>query len=210
MPASGPDKELRDWIDSGESVTIPDMIGGLRDRCSVGVGGVTVVAGAGIAVCGGVFGNGLASNDLLGGLSSVRSVRIGTGRGGGASGVACARFEDKLLRRLLNKLRPLRLAVDLEEASSFPFAFFFSDEPKASLSRRPGEELRRLLLVSVGTSSVMLDRVSGLERVSTGSLGASSDPVALGPLAADSRSASVASAFPTSTDVVLMRGEEVV
>jgi hypothetical protein len=155
----------------------------------VGVGGVTVVAGAGIAVWGGVFGSGLASNDLLGGLSSVRSVRIGRGKGGGASGVACARFADRLLRRLLNKLRPLRLPVDLVEASSFPFAFFLSDEPNASLSRRPGEVLRRLLPVSAGTSSVMLDRVSGLEALSRGSLGANSDTVALGPLAADSRSA---------------------
>lgn len=167
-----------------------------------------MVAGAGIAVCGGVFGNGLACNDLLGGLSSVRSVRIGRGRGGGASGVACARFEERLLRRLLNKLRPLRLPVDLDEASSFPFAFFLSDEPNASLSRLPGEVLRRLLPVSAGTSSVMLDRVSGLERLSIGSLGANSDPVALVPLTADPGSASVASVSPASTEVVLMSGEE--
>lgn len=138
---------------------------------SVGVGGVTVVAGAGIAVRGGVFGNGLASNDFSRGLSSVRSVRIARGNGGGASGVAWARLADRLLRRLLNKLRPLRLPFDLAEASSFPFAFFLSDELKASLNRLPGELLRRLLLVSAGTSSVMLDRVPGLEELSRGSLG---------------------------------------
>lgn len=35
---------------SGESVTLLDRICALRGRCSVGVGGVTVVSGAGIAV----------------------------------------------------------------------------------------------------------------------------------------------------------------
>ena len=169
---------------------------------------MTVVAGAGIAVWGGVFGNGLASSDFSRGLSSVRSVRIGTGMGGGASGVACARFAERLLRRLLNKLRPLRLLADLAEASSFPFATFLSDEPNASLSRLPGELLRRLLPVSAGTSRVMLDRVPGLVRLSRGSLGANSEAFVLGPLATDSRSVEVASATPVLTEVVVMSGEE--
>lgn len=75
--------EFRDEIDSGESVTPSPSNWGLSDRCSVGVGGVTVVAGAGMAVCGGVFGRGLACKER--GLLSVKSVRIGAGRGGGAS-----------------------------------------------------------------------------------------------------------------------------
>lgn len=174
----------------------------------MGVGGVTVVAGAGIAVYGGVFGNGLASNDFSGGVSSVRSVRIGTGRGGGASGVACARFAERLLRRLLNKPRPVLLPADLAEALSFPFATFLSDEANASLSRLPGELLRRLLPVSAGTSRVMLDRVPGLVRLSTGSLAANSDPFALTALVTDSRSVGVASATPALTEVVVMSGEE--
>lgn len=77
------DMEFLDLIDSGESVTSLDRICGLRGRCSVGVGGVTVVAGAGMAVCGGVFGMGLSCSER--GLSSVRSVRIGAGIGGTSS-----------------------------------------------------------------------------------------------------------------------------
>lgn len=45
-----PDGEFSDCRDSGESVTLLDRICALIGRCSVGVGGVTVVAGAGIAV----------------------------------------------------------------------------------------------------------------------------------------------------------------
>jgi hypothetical protein len=58
----------------------------LRWLNSVGVGGVTVVDGAGMAVWGGVFGMGLASSER--GLSSVRSVLIGAGRGGISSAAA--------------------------------------------------------------------------------------------------------------------------
>lgn len=81
----GDDMEFRDVSDSGDSVTASEAMGELSERCSVGVGGVTVVAGAGagIAVCGGVFGMRLASKER--GLSSVRSVRIGAGMGGGGS-----------------------------------------------------------------------------------------------------------------------------
>jgi len=43
------DMEFLDWIDSGESVTL-GIICGMRGLNSVGVGGVTVVAGAGMAV----------------------------------------------------------------------------------------------------------------------------------------------------------------
>jgi hypothetical protein len=161
----GEDMEFREVIDSGESVTPPARIWGLSGRCSVGVGGVTVVAGAGIAVCGGVFGRGLASRER--GLLSARSVRMGAGRGGGASsGAARARFDERLLRLLPNILRLSLLPdlVDARSASSLPlFALFslfslFLSELKASLKRRPGdgEGLRRLLL-PVGTSKVILD-----------------------------------------------------
>lgn len=44
------DGEFSDFRDSGESVTLLDRIFALRGWYSVGVGGVTVVAGAGIAV----------------------------------------------------------------------------------------------------------------------------------------------------------------
>lgn len=49
-----------DFIDSGECVTSVSISGGNSYRRSVGVGGVTVVLGAGMAVCGGVVGVGLA------------------------------------------------------------------------------------------------------------------------------------------------------
>ena len=111
------DGEFSDCRDSGESVTLLDRICALRGRYSVGVGGVTVVAGAGIAVCGGVFGMGLASSERD--LSSIRSVRIGAGTGGISPGAACARFDDRLLRRLdPNRPRPLLLPSGLIDESS--------------------------------------------------------------------------------------------
>lgn len=71
--------------------------------------------GAGIAVCGGVFGIGLACSER--GFLSVRSVRIGEGTGGGVSEGAWARFDDKLLRRLLpNRPFPLLPPDDLVDA----------------------------------------------------------------------------------------------
>lgn len=115
-----------------------------------------MVAGAGMAVWGGVFGSGLASRER--GLSSVRSVRIGAGTGGGGSSwVAWARFDDRLLRRLENKLRPLLLAPDFNDTRSESSFVLFLSEAKASLKRLPGETLRRFPLGSVWTSSVILD-----------------------------------------------------
>lgn len=204
--------EFREVIDSGESVIPPASISGLSGRCSVGVGGVTVVAGAGMAVCGGVFGRGLASRER--GLLSVRSVRMGAGRGGGASsGAARARFDERLLRLLPNILRLSLLPdfVDARSASSLALALFslfslFLSELKTSLKRRPGdgEGLRRLLL-PVGTSKVILDSMPDL---GGSSLVADSDPVALWPLTADSTSARTPSDSGAPTDVVVMRGEE--
>lgn len=57
--------ELRDLMDSGDSVTGSGRIEGLSGWCSIGVGGVTVVAGAGRAVCGGVFGNAVSLKEGL-------------------------------------------------------------------------------------------------------------------------------------------------
>lgn len=170
---------------------------------SVGVGGVTVVAGAGIAVCGGVFGMGLASRER--GLSSVKSVRIGAGTGGGGSScVAWARFDDRLLRLLENRLRPLLLAPDFVDArSGSSFAGFLS-ELKASLMRLPGDTLRRFPLGSAGTSSVTLDRVPGRWRPSL----ELSDSFVLGPLTVEPISAWFTAGSGESTDVALMRGEE--
>lgn len=170
----------------------------------MGVGGVTVVAGAGIAVWGGVLGMGLASRER--GLSSVKSVRIGAGTGGGGSfSVSWARFDDRLLRLLENRVRPLLLAPDFVDArSGSSFAGFLS-ELKASLKRLPGETLRRFPLGSAGTSSVPLDRVPGRWRFS---LELDSDPFALGPLIAEPMSAWFTAESGESTDDVLMRGEE--
>lgn len=164
------------------------------------------MAGAGMAVCGDVFGSGLASRER--GLSSVRSVRMGGGIGGGGSSwVAWARLDDRLLRRLFpNRLRPLLLPPDFDDArSASSFALFLSDELKASLKRLPGETLRRLPLESVGTSNVMLDRVPGLGIFS---LWFDSVPFKLGPLTAESTSAWAASVSGASTEFVLKRGEE--
>lgn len=171
MVTPGEEIELRDLIESGESVTPSERTCELSGRCSVGVGGVTVVAGAGMAVWGGVFGRGLASNER--GLESVKSVRIGAGTGGTGSWVAFARRDDRLLRRLPpNILRPLLLPPDFDDArswssltsflssllSSFRSSFsLLSDVLKASLKRLPGEALRRLLPESAGISNVMLD-----------------------------------------------------
>lgn len=73
-----------DFTDSGESVICVSTSGGNSYRRSVGVGGVTVVAGAGMAVCGGVVGVGSVDGSC--GFASVISVRIGGGGiGGGGS-----------------------------------------------------------------------------------------------------------------------------
>lgn len=199
-PADGGFSDCRD---SGESVTSLDRICALRGRCSVGVGGVRVVAGAGIAVLGGVFGMGLASSER--GLLSVRSVRIGAGRGGTSSGAACARFDERLLRRLdPNRPRPLLLLPDLVDEVSTSSLVPFLSEPKAPLNRRPGDVLRFLPFGSVGTSNAIPD----VARRDILSLGFESDPVALGPLTADSASALEPSVFPASTDLVLNNGED--
>lgn len=222
MVTPGEEMEFRDLMDSGEPVTPSANICGLSGRCSVGVGGVTVVAGAGIAVWGGVFGRGLASRER--GFDSVKSVRMGagTGIGGTLSWAAFARFDDRLLRRLPpNILRLLLLVPDFDDArswssltsflssfwSSCSFSFsFLSDVLKASLRRLPGEALRRLLLESLGISSVMLDWIPCLgTRSSESDL---SEPVALGPLTADSVSPCVPWLSAASAEVVLMRGEE--
>jgi len=93
MPAE--ENEFLDLMDSGESV-ITGIVWEPSKRFSVGVGGVTVVSGAGWLVWRGVAGIGL----LLGGFSedggfssvtdfsSLTSVRIGAGIGGTVSALA--------------------------------------------------------------------------------------------------------------------------
>jgi hypothetical protein len=76
---------------------------------------------------------------------------------------------------------------------------------KASLNRLPGDALRRLLFESVGTSNAKLDCVGRLERRSSWF---DSDPVALGPLIADSTSACEPSVSAASTELVLINGED--
>lgn len=192
-------------MDSGESVTLLDKICGLRGLNSVGVGGVTVVAGAGMAVWGGVFGIGLAWSER--GLFSVRSVRIGAGRGGISSAAAWARLDERLLRRLPpNKLR-LLLAPDLVDSVSGSSIGAFFSEVNASLKRRPGDGLRFLLEESSGTSNAKLDCVG---RLDFRSLGFDPELVMLGPLTADSVSPCDSSKCAASTEAVLINGEEVV
>lgn len=124
---------------------------------------------------------GLASSER--GLSSIRSVRIGAGTGGTSPGAACARFDDRLLRRLApNKPRPLLLPLDLiDESSVSSLAPFLSELKK----RLPGDVLRFLPFASVGTSNAIPD-VARREILSPEF---DSEPVALRPLTADSASA---------------------
>lgn len=134
------------------------------------------------------------------------SVRMGSGNGGGASGVAWARLAERLFRRLLNML-PLLLAPDLDDAPS-PSSLgpFLSDELKASLNRRrPGETLRRFPLGSAGTPRFILDCVPGL---GGSTLFESEVSAALGALTADPNSAFSCSSSGESAVVVLMSGEE--
>lgn len=138
----------RDFIEDGDSVR---LIFAPSGACSMlGVGGVTVVAGNGIALCGGVdrrgFSDGLSDESRV--LSSARSVRIGggiDGKGGGASAEAPgAIFEDRLLRRLtLHELSP-----DVDEARDrLPLLSVLN----AFLSRWLLERLLSLFLRSPGT-----------------------------------------------------------
>lgn len=76
-----PPGESFEWIESGDRVTSGEVKS--LGNSVFGVGGVTVVWGCGMAVCGGVLG---AGNSREGsGLSSLRSVRMGAGKGGGGS-----------------------------------------------------------------------------------------------------------------------------
>jgi hypothetical protein len=96
----------------------------------VGVGGVTVVRGAGILVAGGVCGSRSGDVPFLY-FSSTSSVGIGLGRGGGVSTAAAfaARLAERLflLLLLLKILRPLLLPDDFADArSGLVFGDFFS------------------------------------------------------------------------------------
>lgn len=124
---------------------------------------------------------GLASSER--GLSSTISVRIGGGTGGTSLGATCARFDDRLLRRLPpNRPRPLLLPPDLIDESSVSSLAPFLSEPK---KRLPGDVPRFLPFASVGTSNAIPD----VARRRILSLGFDSEPVALRPLTADSASA---------------------
>jgi hypothetical protein len=125
-----PGGKSRDFIEDGDSVRLDEERTGACSNC--GVGGVTVVDGAGIAVWGGVCRRGTSGDSRT--LGSVKSVRIGfgiegIGGGGSAAGISGAFFEDKLLLRLmLHALSP-----DVEDARS-RFELFLSDV-KAFLRR---------------------------------------------------------------------------
>lgn len=202
--------ESLDFRDSGESVISASPICPNSCRRSVGVGGVTVVIGAGIDVCGGVVGVGVdGSRDL----SSVRSVRIGGGGNGGGSSTNFPFRPDKLALLLLllfpKKLSPFLLPFDLIDPLSEPLllllgSFFSWFVPNASFRRRPGETLLFLPLRS-GISNVGAGCVAGLGNSVSGLYSATS---ALGPLVADSPSAGGPLASLASADVECIRGDD--
>lgn len=168
---------------------------GNSSRPSDGVGGVTVVLGAGLAVWGGVLGGGRSSGSL--GLSCIRSVRMGGRGGGGSATTLCALFADRLplLPVPPNKVT-LRLLEAEEERSRAASASFFS-LLNAFLNRRPGDEPRFLPPRFSGISNV--DAVAGL----WGSVsGLDSEAVALGPLMADSTSPCTPSVSVASVEAV--------
>jgi hypothetical protein len=203
--------ESLDISDSGESVTSASGTWGKFLRRSVGVGGVTVVRGAGTDVRGGVVGVGLAgSRDF----SSVKSVRIGGGgSGGGVSAPTWALRPDKLALLLLllfpMKLFPPLLPFDLTDPRSEPLLLlvesFLSLGVKASFSRLLGETLLFFPLRSSGISSVALDCVAGLESSASG---LDSEASALGPLTADSPSACAPPVSFSPAAVDCIRGED--
>ena len=204
-------KESFDFSDSGESVTSASTRGAPYPlRRSTGVGGVTVVTGAGIEVCGGVFGVGLAGSR---GFSSVRSVRIGGGKGGRGSVTIwsfCAEALALLLLLLFeNKLRPLLPPLDFTDPRSELLLLLSGSslslfELNVSFNRLPGETPLFFPLRSFGMSSVEAGCVDDLERSVSG---LDSDPGALFPLAADSISVCMLSSG-SSADLECISGEE--
>lgn len=85
---------------------------------SVGVGGVTVVAGAGPLSAGGVLGPASVAGALVG---VTLSIRIGFGTGGvGLSAALAARFAERLffLPRSPKRLRPSLPPVDFADVRS--------------------------------------------------------------------------------------------
>lgn len=170
---------------------------GNSSRLSAGVGGVTVVRGAGTAVWGGVLGAGRSSGSL--GLSCIMSVRMGGRGGGGSVTKLCALFADKLPRLPVppNKVT-LRLLEAEEERSRAESASFLS-LLNAFLNRRPGDEPRFFPPWLSGISSVDAGCVAGLWASASG---LDSDAVALGPLIADSTSPCTPSVSVVSVEVV--------
>lgn len=132
-----------EWMESGDLVTSGEEKS--FGNSVFGVGGVMVVWGCGIEVCGGVLGAGMSKEGK--GLSSLRSVRMGAGNGGGASAIVGALFADTLPRRLL-------FVLDVDPARSRLTFFLSGFEPKAFLKRRPGEMPRFFPLRSDGTLNV--------------------------------------------------------
>lgn len=161
--------ESLDFSDSGESVATVLPMRENSWRGSMGVGGVIVVTGAGMDVFGGVAGVG------LGGLrcfSSVRSVRIGGGNGGGRSHATCAFPPGKLALLLLlllpRVLAPFLLPFDLSDPRSQPLLLLLESflswlELRASFSRRPGEPLLFFPMRLSGISKVEVGCVTGLD-----------------------------------------------
>lgn len=157
-----PDIDSLGFMVSGDSVIFGGVESlGNSSRLSDGVGGVTVVRGAGTAVWGGVLGAGRSSGSL--GLSCFRSVRMGGRGGGGSATKVCALFADRLPRLPVppNKVT-LRLLEAEEERSRAAASASFLSLLNAFLNRRPGDEPRFFPPWFSGISNVDAGCVAGL------------------------------------------------
>lgn len=128
----------------------------------------------------------------------------GAGTGGASSGTALVLLNERLLRRLPNKLR-LLLASDFVDAVSESSFESFLSALKAPLKLRLEDKLRVFPDESLGILNAKLESVG---RLDCRSLGFGSEPVALGPLIADSASACESPVYAASTDAVLINGED--
>lgn len=128
----------------------------------------------------------------------------GAGTGGISSGTALPLLNERLLRRLPNRLR-LLLASDLVDAVSISSFESFLSALKVPLKLRLEDRLRVFPDESLGTLNAKLESVG---RLDGRSLGFDSEPVALGRLISDSASACESPVYAASIDVVLINGED--